>query len=303
MNSQRKHSLVIGIALIAVVMVFMAISPVFAQNEPQVTVLPQQLERISWSAILAGSIVALILQVAINLLAIGIGVSTINPSDGDNSASPKTLGTEAVVAIVISMIVSLFIGGFMAARFSGMPERMDGLLHGVMVWALVSLVTTALLMTTIGRFVSGIGNLLAQGLRLAGTATQTVAQGAGAAVQTVAQGAVNSVRSAVGTAQDVAENAQNRLENNPEVADLMQKRDQAIATIKSEASKIMQQTGVTPERVRAQVQNAGYQVQDATKEALQNPGDAERIFNQTLTRLLVTVNQSPTKRMSRPSSM
>src|SRR5690348_16654901 len=123
MNLRRKQSFVTGIVLIAIVMVFMAVSPTFAQNEPQVTVLPQQLERISWSAIIAGSIVALILQAAINLLAVGIGVSSVNPNDTDNSISAKALGTEAVVAIVISMIVSLFIGGWMAARFSGMPER------------------------------------------------------------------------------------------------------------------------------------------------------------------------------------
>ena len=53
MVSRRKLSLVVGITLVAVVMVFMAVSPVFAQNGPQVTVLPQQLERISWSAIIA----------------------------------------------------------------------------------------------------------------------------------------------------------------------------------------------------------------------------------------------------------
>jgi len=277
-------------------MVFMAVSPAFAQNEPQVTVLPQQLERISWSAIIGGTIVALILQAAINLLAIGIGVSSVDFNNTDNS-SPKTIGTEAIVAIGVGMIVSLFIGGWMAARFSGMPERVDGMLHGVMVWALTSIVTILFLMTTIGRFVSGIGNLLSQGLRLAGSATQSIAQGAGAVAQNVAQGAgavvqnvasgaANTVRSAADTAQGVAANAQNELQRSPEVADIMQKRDQLVANIKAEASKIMQQTGVTPERVKAQVQTAGYQIQDAAKEAIQNPGDAERIFNQTLTRLL-----------------
>jgi len=271
------------------VIVIAFVQPAMAQvdpNTPQVAVFPAQLERISWSAIIAGSIVALILQLAINLLAVGIGVSTINPMDSDDSASPKSLGQGAVAAIVISMIVSLFIGGWMAARFSGAPERVDGLLHGVMVWGVVTLVTIFLLTTTLGRFMSGIATLLGQGMRLAGMATQTVAKGAANVAQGVAQGAASTARNAADAAQDVAANAQYELEKSPEVADIMKKRDQVIANIKAEASKIMQQVGVTPERVKAQAQTAGYQIQDAAKEAVQNPGEAERIFNEILTRIL-----------------
>jgi len=275
--------LITGIMFIAVVQPTMAqVDP----NTPQVAVFPAQLERISWSAIIAGSIVALILQLAINLLAVGIGVSTINPMDSEDSASPKSLGTGAVAGIVISMIVSLFIGGWMAARFSGAPERVDGLLHGVMVWGVVTLITIILLTTTIGRFMSGIATLLGQGMRLAGMATQTVAKGAANVAQGVAQGAASTVSHVADAAQGAAANAQNELEKSPEVADIMKKRDQVIASIKAEASKIMQQTGVTPERVMAQAQTVGYQIQDTAKEALQNPGEADRIFNETLTRIL-----------------
>jgi hypothetical protein len=290
MNSKsRRYSLILAVGLITIVIIIAFVQPAMAQvdpNVPQVAVFPAQLERISWSAIIAGSIVALILQLAINLLAVGIGVSTINPMDSEDSASPKSLGQGAVAAIVISMIISLFIGGWMAARFSGAPERVDGLLHGVMVWGVVTLVTVIFLTTTIGRLMSGISSLLGQGLRLAGMATQTVAKGAANVAQGVAHGAASTVKSAADAAQDVAANAQNELEKSPEVADIMKKRDQVIANIKAEAAKIMQQTGVTPERVKAQAQAAGYQIQDAAKEVLQSPGDTERIFNETLTRIL-----------------
>jgi len=270
-------------------MVVALVQPAMAQvdpNAPQVAVLPGQLERISWSAIIAGSIVALILQLAINLLAVGIGVSSINPMNSDESVSAKSLGTGAIVSIAISMLVSLFIGGWMAARFSGMPERMDGLLHGVMVWGVVTLVTIVFLTTTIGRFMSGMASLLGQGLRLAGMATEKAAKGAANVAQSVAQGAASTVQSAASTVQDVAASAGDQLEKSPEVADLMKKRNQVIATIKAEAAKIMQQTGVTPERVKAQAQMAGYQIQDAAKDGLQNPGEVEHIFNETLTRIL-----------------
>jgi polyhydroxyalkanoate synthesis regulator phasin len=117
-------------------------------------------------------------------------------------------------------------------------------------------------------------------------ATGTVAKGAATVAQTVAQGAVSTVQSAAGAAQNVASNAQNELEKSPEVADIMRKRDQVVASIKAEAAKIMQQTGVTPEKVKAQAQTAGYQIQDAVKDVMQNPSDAERIFNETLTRIM-----------------
>jgi len=288
-QSKKRYSLIVGIALIAAIMLIAFVQPVMAQsspNAPQVAVLPEQLERISWSAIIAGSIVALILQLAINLLAVGIGVSTINPLDKDDSASPKSLGMGAIASIAISMLVSLFIGGWLAARFSGTPERVDGLLHGVMVWGVVTLVTIILLTTTIGRFMSGVATLLGQGLHLAGLATQTVAKGAANVAQGVAQGAVSTVQSAAGVAQDAASSAQDQLEKSPEVADIMRKRDQVVESIKAEASKIMQQTGVTPENLKVQAQTAGQQLQDGARAVMQNPSDAEHIFNETLSRIL-----------------
>ncbi len=42
------------------------------------------LNRISWGAVLAGVVTALVTQLILNMLGIGIGVATLDPATGDN---------------------------------------------------------------------------------------------------------------------------------------------------------------------------------------------------------------------------
>jgi hypothetical protein len=42
------------------------------------------LNRVSWGAVLAGIVTALVTQLILNMLGIGIGVATLDPAGGDN---------------------------------------------------------------------------------------------------------------------------------------------------------------------------------------------------------------------------
>src|SRR3954447_16227771 len=74
--------------------------------------------RISWGAIFAGAIIALATQLVLTLIGAAVGLATLDPATGQNP-SGTTLGIGAAVWLVISSLVSLFLGGYVAGRLGG----------------------------------------------------------------------------------------------------------------------------------------------------------------------------------------
>ncbi len=256
----------------------------------ETTTLPGTISRLNIGAILAASLVALIVELALNLLGIAIGASTINPKYGEDSATPQELGAGAVGWIALSTLVSLFAGGWLAARFAGIPNNIDGLLHGVVTWALVTLVSVALLTTTAGRLLSGMTGLISHGLTLAGMTAGGVVRGAAGVAQTVAQSAENAAQRAGTTLQNTAQQAADRVEDavasRPELDNFTRQRDQVLQDILAEGRQLLQSAGINPDSVRNNIQNAAQDATVAVKAAVQNPAEAEKIFTDTLTRVL-----------------
>ena len=53
------------------------------------------LNRVSWAAVLAGVVVALVTQLLLNMLGLGIGIATLDSGTGDNpAASTFSIGDE-----------------------------------------------------------------------------------------------------------------------------------------------------------------------------------------------------------------
>jgi polyhydroxyalkanoate synthesis regulator phasin len=263
------------------VITLVAIAPAFAQDSAftnEVAVLPQALERISWGAILAGAVVALMVQLTLNLLAVAIGASTLNPAEED-SASVADVGRNTVISMALIMLGSLFLGGWMAARFAGTPVRLDGLLHGLIVWGLVTLATMILLTTTLGRLFSGLNRMLQTAIRLAGSTASTAASAVGSVA-----------RSAAHTASDVAQRAAEGIEQTAQTAAYQAQMGEgevgaAYQRIQREANEIIARTGVNQQQVANAAREAVQDVRAAVSEAQQHPEDLQRIVANTLGRL------------------
>ena len=143
----------------------------------------ESLKRVSWGSVVAGVLVAMMVSLLLAFLGMGIGLATVNPME--ESSPMRGLGIGAAIWWVLSTLVSLFVGGCVAAHLSGAPSRADGMLHGILTWSLGTLLTFLLLGTAIGGLIGGAAGLVRQGLGMAG-------QGAASAMSSITQGGASS---------------------------------------------------------------------------------------------------------------
>ncbi len=143
--------------------------------EDQRTIL---LNEIAWGAVLAGVVVALVTQLLLNMLGLGIGVATLDPGTGDNpSASALSIG--AGLWWTLSGILASLAGGYAAGRLSGRPKEATAAWHGLTAWAFTTLVIFYLHSSTVGGVLGGVYNTVGGALgglgRTAATAASTAA--------------------------------------------------------------------------------------------------------------------------------
>lgn len=135
-------------------------------------------KRITWSAIFAGAVVALVVQLVLGVLGLGIGFGIVS-----QNADPS-MGTEFAVGSaiywVIAALISLFAGGWVAGRLSGQRSKTDASLHGFLTWGVATLVTILFLGSAVGSFIGGGLRMIGQGAQ---TAAQTVQSGSSAGMQ------------------------------------------------------------------------------------------------------------------------
>jgi hypothetical protein len=269
-------------------------------DEPIITeaVLPSALNRISWGAIIAGVIMALMIQLLLNLLGIGFGADKINPAEPDeDSATPAELGRDAAIWIGASTFIALFIGGYVAARFAGLPEESDGILHGLLTWAIVMLLTFYLVTTKLANLAGSVWHTLGSMIGALGQGAATVTQGAAnvaaSAARTATDVAADAARTAKNAAEDVADSV---APNTPMTSPAM--NGSPLDQIKREAETLMRQGGIQPEALKSGVQVAAQDVQHTAGNIARNPANAEEEINDLIYRLF-SAAQSATQQADR----
>lgn len=112
---------------------------------------------IRWGAVLAGVAVGISVQLVLTLLGIASGLSMTSIQQGE---AP---GTGALVWAGISMLVSALVGAYVSGRMSGLKRKTDGILHGVVSWAVTTLLFVVLATSAGGSLLSGLFSGLGQG--------------------------------------------------------------------------------------------------------------------------------------------
>lgn len=174
--------------------------------------------RISWGAIIAGVILTLVVQIMLGLLAVGIGLATLDPAGSDNPGGFTFLSVGGLFT-VLTILIATFAGAYAAARFAGLSVKRDAALHGLTTWAVATLVAVYLLSTGASALVSGTFGALGSTVQSLGSAASSVVPGslealpdglqaeAEALLEQGQQQAGAAVDQAQATAQDAAADA------------------------------------------------------------------------------------------------
>lgn len=206
------------------------------------TAFPVAVKRISWGSVFAGTAVTLISQLLFSLLGLAVGMSAVNPAQGDVPVAGLGLG--AALWWVFTSLISLFLGGWTAARLAGVPRRFDGCLHGVLTWSISTFLMIFLLGTVLGNLIGGGFNLLRAGF-------STAAQ---AGVAAMPEGGGSKAVSALGL-DSVQEKAEAVL--GPGAADSLQEEAKGLA---ARIAKNPRQAGTILDSARESLKARGRQL-------------------------------------------
>ena len=131
--------------------------------------------RISWAAIFGGVILVVSVELLLSLLGAGIGLNTVNINAGTTPGA-GSLGIGAGIWWVVSSIIALVFGGYVAAWLAGIELRWDGMLHGLLTWGIATLLTVYLLSSAIGGVIGSGASALGGAASAAGSTVSAAAQ-------------------------------------------------------------------------------------------------------------------------------
>lgn len=194
-----------------------------------------RLPRITWGAVFAGTVLALVIYLVLSVLGSAIGASAIDPRGEANPLEGFSFAAGAWV--IVTTVIAVVAGGYYAGR----AANALGWLHGVLAWALLTLITTYMLTAFAGNLISTASSVLGKGLAAAG-------EGVASATPTVA----NKV--------------EDELERNGIVVD--------FGNLRGELDTLLRQTGkpeLQPENVQRRVDAAKDDAQATSAQAAQVP--------------------------------
>jgi hypothetical protein len=211
-------------------------------------------KRVSWAAIFAGGIVALVVQLLLTLLGTGIGLSTVDPLAQGATPDGSSLGIGAAVWWAVSSVIALFAGGWTAGHLAGVPTTRDSVIHGVLTWGVATLVAVYLVSSAVGSLVRGASSVV-------GGVASLTATGAAAAAAPVG-GMVKDQMDASGIDMN---------------------------SLKNEAMKLLGQTGkpaLQPDAIDEKASTTLNQAKDAAGNAAASPQSSDAEFGSLLDKVM-----------------
>lgn len=210
---------------------------------------PELNRRVSWGSIIAGVVTVMAVSLLLTTFGTSLGFSLLSPQSDD-----MVNGTDKAVLVwsVISIVLSLACGGFVAGRLAGA----DGTIHGFLSWA------TSLVVASVLGFAAAGGIL-----HMAGSVVGTAAFASGSAVSGMSSAAGNVSGATAGIAQNIAHG----LGLNTQLTAPQANRTVLEALRKSNIKELH------PDFLQSQLQAAGSDIEASVKDLAINPGNTDAI--------------------------
>lgn len=208
-------------------------------------------DRISWGSIFAGVFTVLAISILLSILASSVGLFMFNPlSDHPTSG----IGTTVGIWTIVSLIISLLAGGFVAGKLAGA----DGMIHGFLVWATTMIVTVIL------------GAMLAVGaVKLTTNILGSISSVTGNVISGVGSAVGGGVSALSDQAQDIFGDIDfNTDDNGKSVPDNIRQ------ALKKSGVKELQ-----PEYLQSQMKEVKNDLKRSVKKLATHPKDADKIIN------------------------
>jgi hypothetical protein len=125
----------------------------------------------TWSAVAAGVVTSLTLQALLTMLALGVGLFTIDVPTAQSA--PFTISTAALLYWIAAGIFSAFVGGAVAGAYAPVTNDKARSVHGLVAWAVATLIVLAAASMSAGGATAVAANMSGPGARMASQLTAT----------------------------------------------------------------------------------------------------------------------------------
>jgi hypothetical protein len=207
--------------------------------------------RVSWGSIIAGVVTVMAVSLLLTTLGSSLGFSLLSPQSDDviNGA-----GKAVMIWSVISIVLSLAAGGFVAGRLAGA----DGTIHGFLSWATSLLVASVLGFAAAGGILHMAGNAVGAAASVTGSTLSGLGSAAG---------------KASGATADITQSMADRLGLNTQLTAPQTDRQVLEALQKSNIKELQ------PEFLQSQLEAAGSDIAASVKDLAVNPGNSDAIID------------------------
>jgi hypothetical protein len=127
--------------------------------------------RISWASVFAGVVAVLAISLLLSLLGVALGFSMLDPESATDITNGS--GTAVTIWTILSLLISLAIGAFIAGRLVGN----DGYIHGFLVWSLSLILGLVFSVMTLNSAARVTGNALSSMTSITGSVASGLGKG------------------------------------------------------------------------------------------------------------------------------
>ena len=233
--------------------------------------------RISWASVVAGVFILLVVQMMLALLGVALGLFVASPGDSPTATS---FGVGAGIYWAITTIIATFIGGWAASYLNGQPGRTEGILHGLITWAVATVILLYIVTSSVSGVISASFGAIGSVFQTLGQSAQSLA---GGAMQVMPGQVRQQVQDVLQQGKQQAQNAQNQAQQAGQQAQASAGTSstvQAVQTIlqglgpnaapqdrQAAADMIAKQTGVSPDEANRRLEQLNQTYANAKAQA------------------------------------